>query len=178
MINIDPIRVAIAPYMLLIKLGLAAVLAASMFIGGCNHGADKWQTKYDDEVRARAHDNIEWETIVEGIAERTRKAAEDASAPALLRKPNARPTTNDSRKRPMKPTKLALISLLLFAMALLGCARSGPVLRPDPPKVELSPLPADKMVKPDFGERARKRFLMTSPTTTARTTGSPGSKPI
>lgn len=95
MINIDPIRAAAAPYMLLIKLGLVVVLAASMFIGGCSHGADKWQTKYDEEVRAREHDNIEWETIVEGIAERTRKAAEDAKRASATAK--AERQTNDQR---------------------------------------------------------------------------------
>lgn len=95
MINFDPIRATVAPYMLLIKLGLLVVLAASMFIGGCNHGAAKWKGKYEDEVRAREHDNIAWEAIVETHAERTRKAAEDAKRASQMAK--AERQTNDQR---------------------------------------------------------------------------------
>lgn len=97
MINIDPIRATIAPYMLLIKLGLAVVLAASMFIGGCNHGADKWKGKYQDEANAREHDQIEWETLLEGLAERTRAA--EARAKAASAQAVADRKTNDERHK-------------------------------------------------------------------------------
>ena len=34
---LDPIKAAVAPYMLAIKAGAAVVLLAGLFIGGCNH---------------------------------------------------------------------------------------------------------------------------------------------
>lgn len=77
----------------------------------------------------------------------------------------------------MKLTKRNVSLPVLCALALSACGTSSPVLRPDPPKVELPPLPADKMAKPNFGERARKRFLTTSPKPTKQTAGSAGSKP-
>ena len=95
MINLDPIRAAVAPYALLIKTGVALLCALVLFVGGCNHGSAKWQGKYDEEVRAREHDNIAWEAIVEGIAERTRKAAEDAKRASEMAK--AERQTNDQR---------------------------------------------------------------------------------
>lgn len=93
--NIDPIRAAIAPYALLIKVGVALVCGLVLFIGGCNHGSAKWESKYADEVRAREHDNIEWEAIVEGIAERTRAAAAAAKKASELAK--AERDTNNER---------------------------------------------------------------------------------
>lgn len=81
-ITLDPIKAALAPYMLAIK---AAVLLLA-FIGGCSHGAGKWKGKYEDEARAREHDNIAWESIVESIAERTRAAAAAAKQASELAK--------------------------------------------------------------------------------------------
>lgn len=77
----------------------------------------------------------------------------------------------------MKPNALNATLLLLCAVGMSACGRSGPVLRPDPPKVELQPLPADKMATPTFGERVRARFLQPSPTPTTPTAGSRGSSP-
>lgn len=75
--NLDPIRASIAPYLLLIKLGLIVVLAASMFIGGCNHGANKWQGKYDAEVAEHKATKTSHAAVLRDLANKT-KAAEDA----------------------------------------------------------------------------------------------------
>ena len=94
-VTIDPIRAQLAPYAMLIKLGVALVCALALFIGGCNHGAAKWETKYNDEVRAHTDDNIEWEAIVEGIAERTRKA--ESAAKLASEQAAAERKANDKR---------------------------------------------------------------------------------
>lgn len=84
MINIDPIRAAIAPYMLLIKLGLVVVLACSMFIGGCNHGAAKWEGKYDDEVAAHNATKAAHKGVIDNLAALTKAAAEKAKAASVV----------------------------------------------------------------------------------------------
>lgn len=76
--------------------------------------------------------------------------------------------------------KLQLRDVILLALCvavLCSCGQSSPVIRPDPPKVKLDPLPVDKMAAPDFGKRARARFLTPSATPTTPTAGSAGSSP-
>jgi hypothetical protein len=121
--NLDPIRAAIAPYALLIKLGLVAVLAISMFIGGCNHGAAKWQGKYKAEVAERMYDQIEIETILEQHAENTRAA--DAKAKADSARAAADRKANDQRHKEL--THEAAKARAALAAALRnGTARLRP----------------------------------------------------
>lgn len=93
--NIDPIRATLAPYALLVKLGLACVLAAAMFIGGCNHGAEKWEGKYDDEVAAHKATKAEHKGVLNRLAEMTKAAA--AKAKAASEQANAERAANDKR---------------------------------------------------------------------------------
>lgn len=72
--------------------------------------------------------------------------------------------------RRLKPS--AWICAIACAVALSACGRSGPVLRPDPPQVELAPLPADKMQAPTFGKQARQTLLQPQTTPTAGSSGS------
>lgn len=67
---------------------------------------------------------------------------------------------------------LNVILPLLCAAALCSCARSGPVVRPEPAPVELRALPQDKMLPPTFGGQARRILLQPE---TGQTHGSAGS---
>jgi chromosome segregation ATPase len=78
--NIDPIRAAVAPYALAIKFVLLAVLAASLFIGGCNHGAGKWKQKYLDEAAAHDADEIDNEALLDALDKRRQEAEAKAEA--------------------------------------------------------------------------------------------------
>lgn len=78
--NLDLIRASIAPYLLLIKLGLIVVLAASMFIGGCNHGASKWQGKFDNEANAHKATKAEHARVVRQLADQAKAVAAKAKA--------------------------------------------------------------------------------------------------
>lgn len=79
-LNIDPIKAAIAPYMLLIKVGMILVLGATLFIGGCNRGADKWEGKYDNEVAAHKADNAAHKATLDTLAELTKATEAKAKA--------------------------------------------------------------------------------------------------
>lgn len=100
MINIDPIRATVAPYMLLIKLGLLVVLAASMFIGGCHRGAAKWQGKFDDEVAAHKATKASNKTTLDNLAALTRANADKAKAASVLAQGER--TANDKRFKEAK----------------------------------------------------------------------------
>jgi len=78
--NLDPIRAAIEPYLLLIKLALVVVLAASMFIGGCSHGAAKWEGKYDAEVAAHKATKAEHARVIRQLADQAKAVAAKAKA--------------------------------------------------------------------------------------------------
>lgn len=71
---LDPIKAAVAPYMLAIKAGAAVVLLAGLFIGGCNHGANKWQDKYDAEKAAHVATKASHATVLRDLANKTRAA--------------------------------------------------------------------------------------------------------
>jgi len=92
--TLDPIKAAVAPYALLIKCGLALLLAASLFIGGCNHGAGKWKAKYDDEVRAHEADEIDNEALLDALSNRA-KAAEAAAKEAGAQAAREREAADD-----------------------------------------------------------------------------------
>lgn len=89
--NIDPIRAAVAPYMLLIKLGLVVVLAASMFIGGCNHGA----AKLDAEEAAHKATKAAHKGVIDNLAALTKAAADKAKAASVVAKGERK--ANDQR---------------------------------------------------------------------------------
>ena len=74
--NIAPIRDAVAPYALLIKTGVALVLAATLFIGGCNHG----QAKLADEQAAHKATKAAHAAVLKDLAEKTQAAANKARA--------------------------------------------------------------------------------------------------
>lgn len=76
MISIDPIRAAVAPYALAIKVGLVFVLACAMFIGGCNHG----QANLADEVAAHKATKHAHAAVLADLADKTRAAANKARA--------------------------------------------------------------------------------------------------
>lgn len=91
---LDPIRTAVAPYALLIKAGVVLALAATLFIGGCNHGAGKWKGKYDDEVRAHEADEIDNEALLDALDKRA-KAAEAAAKEASAQAARDRKAADD-----------------------------------------------------------------------------------
>ena len=91
MINIDPIRAAIAPYALLIKLGLVVVLAVSMFIGGCSHGA----AKLDAEEAAHKATKAAHKGVIDNLAALTKAAADKAKAASVVAKGERK--ANDKR---------------------------------------------------------------------------------
>lgn len=76
MISIDPIRAAVVPYALAIKVGLVFVLACAMFIGGCNHG----QAKLADEQAAHKATKAAHADVLKDLAEKTQAAANKARA--------------------------------------------------------------------------------------------------
>lgn len=73
-----------------------------------------------------------------------------------------------------KPTRPSAIWLLPCVLVLSACNHGGVRIAPEPPKVTLPPLPADKMATPTFGQQVRAE-LLASPTTPID--GSAGSKP-
>lgn len=74
--NFDPIL----PYLNFIKAGAAVLCAGLLFVGGCNHGASKWEGKYDTEVAARKADKASHKAVIAGLADLTRIAADKAKA--------------------------------------------------------------------------------------------------
>ena len=88
--SIDAIRAAAAPYALLIKVGIAVVLALALFIGGCNHGTAKWKDKHDDAVAAH-------KAVLDDLAAKTRAAADKAKAASV--KAKAERAANNDRFR-------------------------------------------------------------------------------
>lgn len=85
-VTIDPIRVQLAPYAMLIKLGVALVCALVLFVSGCNHGANKWEAKFNAEVAAHQATKDEHARVVRGLAERTKALAAQAKAASTAAK--------------------------------------------------------------------------------------------
>lgn len=88
---LDPLR----PYLSAIKAGAVLLLALFMFIGGCNHGANKWQGKHDAEVTAHKATKAAHATVLRDLATKT-KAAE-AAVKAAGEKAKADRQANDER---------------------------------------------------------------------------------
>lgn len=76
MLNLDPIRAAVAPYALAIKVGLVLLV----FALGWNRGADKWQGKFDGEVAAHKATKAQHKAVIDDLAAKTRAAADKAKA--------------------------------------------------------------------------------------------------
>lgn len=73
---LDPIKAAVAPYMLAIKVGLVLLV----FALGWNRGADKWQGKFDGEVAAHKATKAQHKAVIDDLAAKTRAVADKAKA--------------------------------------------------------------------------------------------------
>ncbi len=86
--TIDPIKAAIAPYMLAIKVGTVLVLAGSLSWCSYDAGRDKWKGKYTEAVASH-------KAVIKTQADNT-KAAQD-KAKAASKQAAADRKTNDKR---------------------------------------------------------------------------------
>ena len=86
--TLDPIKAAIAPYMLAIKLGGAVVLLVSLSWCSYDAGRDKWKGKYTDAVASH-------KAVISNLADLTKAAEEKAKKANLAAK--AERKTNDQR---------------------------------------------------------------------------------
>lgn len=80
---LDPIRAAIAPYALLIKAAALVGAVLLVFALGWNRGADKWQGKFDGEVRAHAATRAEHAATLHQLAEQAAAVARKAKAASV-----------------------------------------------------------------------------------------------
>ena len=171
--TLDPIKAAVAPYMLAIKAGIAVLLLLTAFIGGCQVNAGKLA----DEQAAHKATKASHAVVLRDLANKT-KAAEDA-VKAAGEQAKAYRQANDERFKDARheadQAKRELARALRAGTVRLRDEFTCPAARPA--EGELPPLPADKMQRPTFGESARQRFLTTSPKPTKPTAGSAGSKP-
>lgn len=72
---LDPIKAAVAPYLLAIKAG-AGVLAVLLVFGfGWNRGADRWQGKFDGEVAAHKATKSEHARVIRDLADKAKAVA-------------------------------------------------------------------------------------------------------
>lgn len=88
---LDPLR----PYAEAIKWGAILLLALLLFALGWNRGADRWQGKYDGEVKAHAATRAQHKAALDALAAKARAAADKAKASAKAAK-DAR-EANDKR---------------------------------------------------------------------------------
>lgn len=89
--NIDPLR----PYLSAIKAGAVVIGILLVFAFGYNRGADKWQGKYDNEALAHKATKASHKTVIDGMAQLTKAAADKAKAASVAAKADRK--TNDKR---------------------------------------------------------------------------------
>lgn len=75
-------RAAVAPYALLVKLGLLLALVAGLLGYGYHRGAARWEGKYNDEVAAHKATRDEHARVMDQLAAATREVARKAKAAA------------------------------------------------------------------------------------------------
>lgn len=75
-------RAAVAPYALLVKLGLLLALVAGLLGYVYHRGAARWEGKYNDEVAAHKATRTDHARVMDQLAAATREVARKAKAAA------------------------------------------------------------------------------------------------
>lgn len=105
MISLNPIKAAVAPYLLYIKLGLAAIALSVAFSSGCTYGSDKQEVK---TVKAENQANVyarQAEALADTIEEGNRQVAANQQA-AREQAAIAAQAVKDAEVEKKKNTKL------------------------------------------------------------------------
>lgn len=92
---LDPIKAAVAPYMLAIKAGALLAAVGLVWWHGFNFGRDRWQGKYDTEAAEHRAAKASHAAVLRDLASKT-KAAE-AAAQAAGEKAASDRKANDER---------------------------------------------------------------------------------
>lgn len=92
---LDPVRTAVAPYALALKIGAALALVAGLVGFGYHQGATRWQGKYTDEVAAHKATKDEQARVLRELADATAAVARQAKAAAKQAKQER--AANDKR---------------------------------------------------------------------------------
>ena len=89
------VRAAVAPYALLLKLGLLLALVAGLVGYGYHRGAARWEGKYHDEAAAHAATKAAHARVLRELADAAREVARKAKAAEAQAKQER--TANDKR---------------------------------------------------------------------------------
>lgn len=95
MLSIDPIKAAVAPYMLLIKFGGLLLAIALLWGHGYSAGRKVWQGKYDTEAAAHKASKASHASVLRDLANKTK--AVEAAVKAAGEKAKADRQANDER---------------------------------------------------------------------------------
>lgn len=92
---LDPIKAAVAPYMLAIKAGALLLALGAVWFHGFDTGRDRWQGKFDTETAAHKATKAAHASVLRDLANKT-KAAE-AAVKAAGEQAKADRQANDER---------------------------------------------------------------------------------
>lgn len=79
---LDPVRAAVAPYALALKVGAVLALVTALVGFGYHRGAARWQGKYNAEVAAHKATKAEQARVLGQLADATREVERRAKAAA------------------------------------------------------------------------------------------------